>query len=476
MATNVSTLEPHHYKYLFLTSYFHFKEDQHVPNEAMAFIRNYLNCNFDQVDDRVLRNYLGYITNMRLKNVIADTSVDIYKFIKPQFRFVSDRASVDILEFDSRVYIKPGVSVFATNFFTSKPAKILPFLYAEFTKVYKDKLFVNNTGMGCILVGSAGFLFEDAFVDWSGVRMCAAPRVQNNMHPFRLYLIGEDMANHFATNNILPPILKNVKPNRNNPLFMLKNFYKGLPLFKINYTIVNSTKIQTRKPNRVFDEINKELNNNCPFVKFIQRDYIYDAEFPSDLTELLNEYMTETSVMKYITKFIIEDPANICDLTREIIIDRYTVDCYKKLFIKRELTNRFPAMFDNESSFIFVTNEMIQIKGTLNAFYAPKHRLLGILATNRLFGSTETIDFHPNLLVYKQSSPPQRLNGEVYLVDKNQKVFLVFHLFSNTVPAYLLVRGDYESSSELKSLRDLSPWVQNTILKLLIRDSQITVA
>ena len=107
----------------------------------------------------------------------------------------------------------------------------------------------------------------------------------------------------------------------------------------------------------------------------------------------------------------------------------------------------------------------------MNAFYAPKQRILSILAVNRLFGATETIDFHPNLLVYRQSSPPVRLTGDVYVVDKNEKVFLVKHVFSNTVPAYLLIRGDYESSSELKSLRDLNPWVQNTLLKLLIPDS-----
>lgn len=473
---NISTLEPNHFKYLFLTSYFDFKEHQHVPNEPMAFIRNYLNCDFNQIDDNVLRNYLSYLINIRLKHIVSDTSIDTFKFIKPQFKYVCERASIDILEFDTRMYIKPNVSVYATNFFTSKPTKIMPFIYAEFSKVYKDKLFVNTNSMGCVLAGSAGFIFEDSYVDWSGVRMCATPRIHNNMHPFRLYLIGDEMATHFATNNIMPPPPINVKMNKNNPLFMLKNFYKGLPLFKINYTIVNSTKIQTRKPNRVFDEINKELNSNCPFVKFIQRDYIYDAEFPLDLIDLLNEYMTDTSIMKVITKFMIDDNPGTCDMTREIILDRYAVDCYRKLFIKQEIINKFPIMFDNESSYIFITNDMIQLKGTLNAFYAPKHRLLGILAANRLFGSTETIDFHPNLLVYRQSSPPQRLSGDVYIVDKNQKVFLVFHLFSNTVPAYLLVRGDYESSSELKSLRDLNPWVQNTILKLLIRDVPTTIA
>jgi hypothetical protein len=464
MAT-LTTLEPHHYKYLFLTSYFDLKEYNNIPSEASAFIRPYLNNKFEEIDHSVLRGYLSYLMNMRLKHVIADNSTDVFMYMKPQFKYICERASIDILEFDTRIYIKANVPVYATNFFTSRPDKIITFLYSEFTKVYKDKLFVNTTPTCCILAGSAGFLFEDAYVDWSGVKMCAAPRVQNNTHPYRLYLIGEDMATHFATNNILPPVTTTKKG-----MFTLKNFYKGLPLFKINYTIVNSIKINTRKPNRIFDEINRELNSNCPFVKFIQRDYIHDADFPTDLIDLLNDYMTSTSIMKIITKFMIDDNPGICDMTREIILDRYAVDSYRKLIIKQELINKFPVMFDNESSYLFITDDMIQMKGTLNAFYAPKHRLLGILAASRLFGSTQTLDFHPNLLVYRQSSPPQRLSGEVYLVDKNQKVFLVYHIFSNTVPAYLLVRGDYESSSELKSLRDLSPWVQNTVLKLLIRD------
>ncbi|AKN80952.1 P49, 49K [Lonomia obliqua multiple nucleopolyhedrovirus] len=466
------TLERDHFKYLFLTSYFDLKDYEHVPSEPMAFIRNYLNCNFDLLDNNVLQNYLSYLHNMHLKHLVTDSSVDIYKYVKPQFKFVCDRATVDILEFDTRMYIKPGTVVYATNFFTSNPTKIMAFMYAEFTRVFKHKIFVNMNNYGCVLAGSAGFVFDDAYVDWSGVRMCAAPRLDNNSHPFRLYLLGEDMAKHFIENNILPPQPGSVVKHRkiNNSMFMLKNFYKGLPLFRLKYTIVNSAKILTKKPNEVFNEIDKELNSHCPFIKFIQRDYIYDANFPMDVLDLLNEYMTASSIMKVITKFVIDENPFNGEMSREIVLDRYAVDCYRKLYIKMELTNKFPMMFDHESSYIFVTKDIIQLKGTMNAFYAPKHRLLGILAVNRLFGSTETLDFHPNLLVYRQSSPPQRLSIDMYVVDKNEKVFLVKHIFSNTVPAYLLIRGDYESSSELKSLRDLNPWVQNTLLKLLILD------
>nr|AIU57074.1 Ac-p49 [Autographa californica nucleopolyhedrovirus] len=471
---NLLTLERDHFKYLFLTSYFDLKDNEHVPSEPMAFIRNYLNCTFDLLDDAVLMNYFNYLQSMQLKHLVGSTSTNIFKFVKPQFRFVCDRTTVDILEFDTRMYIKPGTPVYATNLFTSNPRKMMAFLYAEFGKVFKNKIFVNINNYGCVLAGSAGFLFDDAYVDWNGVRMCAAPRLDNNMHPFRLYLLGEDMAKHFVDNNILPPHPSNAKTRKiNNSMFMLKNFYKGLPLFKSKYTVVNSTKIVTRKPNDIFNEIDKELNGNCPFIKFIQRDYIFDAQFPPDLLDLLNEYMTKSSIMKIITKFVIEEnPAMSGEMSREIILDRYSVDNYRKLYIKMEITNQFPVMYDHESSYIFVSKDFLQLKGTMNAFYAPKQRILSILAVNRLFGATETIDFHPNLLVYRQSSPPPvRLTGDVYVVDKNEKVFLVKHVFSNTVPAYLLIRGDYESSSELKSLRDLNPWVQNTLLKLLIPDS-----
>ncbi|AOT85485.1 p49 [Cyclophragma undans nucleopolyhedrovirus] len=472
------TLDRNHYKYLFLTSYFDLKDYEHVPAEPMAFIRNYFNCNFDVLDHKVLIGYFMYLQqHIQLKHIIttnanANTNlIDIYKYIKPQFRYVCDRQTVDILEFDTRMYIKPGTPVYATNFFTSNPQKLMAFMYSEFNKIFKDKLFVNINNSGCVLAGSAGFLFDDAYVDWSGVRMCAAPRLDNNMHPFRLYLLGEEMAKHFMEHNILPPdALPSPRRKINKPMYTLKNFYKGLPLYKLKYTIVNSAKFVTRKPNEVFEEIEKELNGHSPFIKFIQRDYIFDGRFPPDLLDLLNEYMTASSIMKIITKFVVEDAPSTFETSREMILDRFSVDSYRKVYIKSEITNRFPSMYDNESSYVFVTKDLVQLTGTLNAFYAPKHRLLSILAVNRLFGATETINFHPNLLVYRQSSPPVRLRDDVYVVDKNQKIFLVKHIFSNAVPAYLLIRGDYESSSEPKSLRDLNPWVQNTLLKLSILD------
>ncbi|AUR45045.1 caspase inhibitor [Spilosoma obliqua nucleopolyhedrosis virus] len=464
------------FKYLFLGSYFDLKNFDRVPSDAKPFIGNYLDCNFRVLDDDTLQNYIGYLRSIQLRHIInGPLTPDVYKFIKPQFRFVCNRATVDILEFDSRIYIKPGTPVYATNFFTSNPAKMSTFIYSHFRMVYKSRLFANNSNNGCVLGGAAGFVFDDAYVDWGGVRMCAAPRLENNRHPFRLYLLGEEMAAHFMTNNILPPHPNNAL-RVNNGVFMLKNFYKGLPMYLLQYQVVNSIKFTTRKPNELFNEIDKELNSHSPFVKLIQRDYIYDAQFPNDLLEVLNEYMTKSSIMKFITKFAIEENASANDMLREIVFDRYAVDSYRKLYIKMELVNVFPAMYDNESAYLFINKDLLQLTGTLNAFYAPKMRILSILSVNRLFGATETLDYHPNLLVYRQSSPPVRLTGDVYAVDKSKNIFLVKHTFSNTVPAYLLIRGDYESSSALKSLRDLNPWVQNTLLELLIVDGPTVAA
>jgi hypothetical protein len=469
---NLIALAPDQFKYLFLSSYFDLKDLSYVPAEAKAFIVNYLDCNFRVLDDATLQNYTNYLKSIHLQHVIGGLlTPDVYKFIKPQFHFVCNRSTVDILEFDSRMYIKPGTHVYATNFFINDPRKTT-FIYKEFTKVYKNRLFANTNNHGCVLAGAAGFVFEDAYVDWNGVRMCAAPRLNNSRHPFRLYLLGEEMAAHFMTNNILPPHPTDAK-RINNSMFMLKNFYKGLQLYRLQYQVINSMKFTTRKPNKVFDEIDKELNSNSPFVKLIQRDYIYDAQFPADLLEVLNEYMTKSSIMKFITKFAIEEHAAANDMLREIVFDRYSIDCYRKLYIKMELNNVFPSMYDNESAYLFINKDLMQLTGTLNAFYAPKLRILSILSVNRLFGATETLNYHPNLLVYRQSAPPVRLTGDVYAVDKSKKIFLVKHTFSNTVPAYLLIRGDYESASELKSLRELNPWVQNTLLELLIVDGPI---
>lgn len=144
------------------------------------------------------------------------------------------------------------------------------FLYVEFGKVFKNKIFVNINNYGCVLVGSVGFLFDDVYVDWNGVWMCVVLWLDNNMYLFWLYLLGEDMVKYFVDNNILLLYFFNVKICKiNNLMFMLKNFYKGLLLFKLKYMVVNSIKIVIWKFNDIFNEIDKELNGNCLFIKFI---------------------------------------------------------------------------------------------------------------------------------------------------------------------------------------------------------------
>lgn len=457
---NKVALERNNYKYLFLASYFNLADTGLLSTSSKPFIREYLYNNFDNIDDASLLGYLDYLDLIGLNNVLLDRDVNMFKYIKPQFRFVCTKKNVEILKFDQRVYIKPDTPVYATNFFVKNPSEFKFLLYNVFSNVIDKRNFVNNDKNYCLIQGNTGYVFDQAYVDWCGVRMCEVPKIEleSSPFPYRLYLVGDAMARHFATNNI----------SFDSGNFILKNFYKGLPMFRTNYKIINSKKFTTKKPNHLFNEFKQEFDTKSVYVKFIQRDYIYDAKaYPDDLLDLLNEHMTYTSVYKFVTKFMEngEEPGNYYS---EIVIDRYAVDKYQKLSIKIDETTMFPTLRYNDPSYIFIRPDLIQIKGTLNAFYVPKHKLFAILANNSLFGSTTLLEFDRKLIPYRQYQPPYRLNDETYVVDKKQKLYLTKYTFANTIPAYLLIRGDYESSSEIKTLRDLKPWVQNTLLKLLI--------
>jgi hypothetical protein len=383
---------------------------------------------------------------------------------------VCARNKIDIIEFDAKIYIKPKSPIYATNLFVNDPKQFRLILYQEFSKVFNDRQFVNNGDYHCIIDGSEGYIFEDAYIDWCGIRMCSVPKVESNHYPYRLYLIGEPMAQHFIRNNI---------SMLNGSDYILKNFHKGLPLFRNNYRVINSKKFTTRKPNQLFAEMKAELDTQTNFIKFIQRDYIYDANFPEDLLDVLNDYMTNTSHYKFISVFI-EPKMKLGNSYSEIVVDRYAVNKYRKLNIKSEPNTLFPALRYNEPTYIFIRSDIKQIKGTLNAFFVPKERLLVILANNSLFGSTELIHFERQkspdglvaydrrLLPYRQFSPPHVLTLDTYIIDARQNLYLTKHIFGNTIPAYLIIRGDYESS-QFQTLNNLkNPWVKNTLLKLFI--------
>ncbi|ABF47355.1 P49 [Clanis bilineata nucleopolyhedrovirus] len=456
------TLETRHLKYLFLASYFRLSEYEKFSTESEPFIAEYLRNNFDRLDENVLLKFIDYISEMKLRFAINDRTVNMFKFIKPQFKYICNKDNTDILEFDDKIYVQPETPIYATNFFVREPRKFRIVLYQEFSKVLDNRQFVTNYETYCLINGNVGYIFDDSYIDWCGVRMCSAPRIEGNLYPYRLYLVGDLMANHFIENNITLGLNA-----FNNGECILKNFHKGLPLFRNNYRVINSKKFNSDKPDVVFDEISTELDTMSSYVKFIQRDYIYDAvNFPDELLDLLNEYMTETSVYKFISKFA-ESNGKPANLYSEIVVDRYAVDKYRKLNIKIEPNTRFPSIRYNEPAYIFVRPDMIQIKGTLNAFYVPKQRIFAILANNSLFGSKTVLHFDHKLIPYTHSSPPRRLESDTYVVDKTSKLYLTRYIFGNTVPAYLLIRGDYESS--FKSLHELkNSWVQNTLLKLLI--------
>jgi hypothetical protein len=458
LVANKHSLDNKQLKYLFLSSYFHLYNFDYLASETQPFIAEYLRNNFDNIDDGTLLKYINYLNEIDLKHLVVDRDVNVFKYIKPQFKYISMRDSVDIIEFDKRVYIQPDTPVYATNFFVNDPQPFLLLMYSEFMKVFNDRVFVASDTKYTLIEGREGFLFDNAYVDWSGVQMCEAPKVDTPNYPYRLYLVGEPMAQHFLRHNLNMPDTMD---------FMIRNFYKGLPLVRNNFRIINSKHFSTRKPNKVFEEINLELETSANYIKFIQRDYIYDAKFPDDLLELLNDYMTMTSSYKFIMKFS-DQNQKLASSYNEIIVDRYAVNKYRKLNIKTEVNSVLPTLRANETSYIFVHPDIIQIKGTLNAFYVPSGQLFIILASNSLFGSTKLLYFDYRLIPYRQFSSPPVINRDTYIVDAKHKIYLTKHIFGTSVPAYLIIRGDYESS-QFKTLDHLkNPWVKNTLLTLFV--------
>ncbi|AKR17278.1 P49 [Urbanus proteus nucleopolyhedrovirus] len=467
------TLEPKDYKYLFIASYFQLLNNERFSDNSEPFIANYLRNKLDVLDENSLLKFIDYLNDIGLKFLINDRSLDVFKFVKPQFKYVNVKKNVDILRLERTAYIRSNVPIYATNLFVSNPKNFQLLLYKEFSHVVPNRELTNVGENYCLLNGEIGYVFDNPYVDWQSTQLCIKSNNVSdnnaNIYNQRLYLVGEEMAKHFIINNIDFTTITNE--------FIYKNFYKGLPLYKTYFKVINSKKFTTKKINVVFDEIRTELDEMSTYVKFIQRDYIFDADrFPEDLLDLLSNYMTDTSLCKFITKFDDsinnERSAGKESLFSEIVLDRYAVNKYRKLNIKIDPFNKFPSLSYNDLSYIFVRPDILQLKGTLNSFYVPQERLLVILSNNSLFGSTVLLHFDYSLLPYRQSVPPQRLQKDSYVVNSSQKIYLTEHIFGNYVPAYLLIRGDYESSFGFKNLNELNnSWVLNTIFKLLIPDT-----
>ncbi|ACO53463.1 p49 [Euproctis pseudoconspersa nucleopolyhedrovirus] len=468
---NKISLDYKNMKYLFAASYFNVIEYLNFSAESKTFIGHYLRNDFNKLNESSLLKFLNYLSELKIHNVLLDNSVNLFKYIKPQFKFVCQRNNLDILVLDTKIYVRPDTPIYATNFFVNEPGKFRTMLYREFSKVFDDRHFVSNSETYCLMNGNVGYIFEEAYLDWHGVRMCKAYKHGGtneivSKFPYRLYLVGDAMAKHFTENNV-------VFSNTND--YSLKNYHKGLTLYPNNYKIINSKKFNTRKPNQVFAEIRSELNSQSAYVKFVQRDYIFDANFPDDLLEFLSEYITDTSVYKFVTKFeesqrVVDNETEQHNLNNEIIVDRYAVNKFRKLNVKKTNDSFAVMTMNNNPPHIMMRPDMIQIKGTLNAFYVPSTKVFGILAKSSLFGSTELLEFSPFLLQYAHHSPPKRLGVNSYVVDVVQKIYLTQFTFAGSVSAYLLVRGDFESyENSFKSLKELkNAWVYNTLLKLFI--------
>ncbi|AAR28775.1 ORF11 [Leucania separata nucleopolyhedrovirus] len=458
---NLLSLERNQLKYLFLATYFDLADTQRLADETKPFIREFVLNNFRVINDDTLLKYLDYLHEIRLKHLVTDRSPNVFKYIKPQFKFICTRHHLSIMKISRGVFLKPNTTIYATNFFVTDDREFSVVMYKLFTGVFKNnRQFINNEMRHVVLGGQDGYVFAPAYIDWSGHQMCQVDNYHaNRTFPYRLYLIGEQMAQLFIKENIM-------FADEPNKRFLLKNFHKGLPMYKCNFEIINSRNFVTRKPNELFDQMQLELNKYSPYIKFIQRDYIYDADFNDDLLELLNEHMTYTSVCKHIETF--SDGKELKVNETEIVFDRVSIDRYRKMIIRLYDKTIYPR--DISPAYLFVRPEIIQIKDVPNAFYAPKERFLGIIPNNLLFGAKETIDFDfKNLVPYQQSAPPIRVE-QLYLIAKKQKIFISSHKFINGSSVYLLIRGDYESISDIKLLKDLTPLVQNAVFQLVINE------
>lgn len=442
-------------KFVFIATYFDASDDalDLLPNSVKQYLT-------DPHDDDHLK-YLDYLSGMRLHGMIGEASPDLFKFVKPQFRFECVRdQDLDIIRHNNDVYLRKNTSIYATNLFVHDPVqqkwlmKIMRDLLRDRMKgvvVAKDYVVYD----GCI-----GYIFAAPYLDWCGARVCvsAAEGVDRTM--LRLYLIGHEMSQAFTDHNVAAP-----------PDGTLKNYYKGTPLI-LNHNYVITTKdLVTNNMNRIFESINQELNTKSGFVRFIQRDYIFDAEnFPLDLLEeLQNHYVSTTALYKVISSFHSGEPGG---RVHEIVVDRYAANRYRKLLIFANESNVYPSL--PSSHYLFIPDEYYQIRHTLNAAYAPKLGIV-ILATHVFFGATKVINFDPAKDLYAfvktkfnvgdSSRNYYKIGGSYYLeesqFDENGiPVFLVVRLDEN-----LLVRDNLSSHT----LEDLNNnWVKNTILNLFV--------
>lgn len=442
-------------KFVFIATYFDPSPD--VLNNLPENVKQHLNA---PTDEDLLR-YLQYLSGMGLHGFIGDTnSVDLFKYVKPQFHFECVRdQDLDIVRHTNDFYLRKHTSVYATNLFVRDPVKQkwLLKIMVDVMNVHEHAAALGNNYM--VYDGCVGYVFAKPYLDWSGTRVCASDVERTNTTMYRLYLVGQELLKIFTDKNIQPPSDG-----------QLINYHKGTPLVTNHNYVITTKDLHTSNMNKVFEFIQHELNNRNEVVKFIQRDYIFDAEhFPMDLLdELQQHYVSTTSLYKIINRFHRAEPG---EKAHEIVVDRYAVDRYRKCLVFASENNVYPALA--HAQYIFVPDNYYQIRHTLNAAYAPRFGIV-ILASHVFFGATKVINFDPakDLTAFVKtkyevgaSHKYYKIGGNYYLeesqMDENgAPVYFVVRLDKN-----LLVRDNLSSHT----LEDLNNnWVKNTIANLFV--------
>ncbi|AQQ80280.1 P49 [Betabaculovirus altermyunipunctae] len=441
------------FKFVFIATYFDASNDvlEGLPDDVKQYLSS-------PTDEDMVR-YVDYLSGMRLQGLVGDATADVFKYVKPQFRFQCLRdQELDIVRHSNDVYLRKNTAVYATNLFVHDPVqqkwlmKIVRDVMGERLRgVVVDKNHVVHDG--CV-----GYVFAGPYLDWCGLRVCSSGADGVDRTMLRLYLIGDEMSKVFTDQNISAPSGG-----------VLKNFYKGTPLItNHNYTITTKTLV-TNNMNRVFDAVQQELNTKSAYVRFIQRDYIFDADnFDTELLEeLVAHYVSTTSLYKIVHRFHKTDVASVA---HEVVLDRYAPHKYRKALVYVNEANVYPSM--PSAHYLFIPDDYYQIRHTLNAAYAPKLGLL-LLANQVFFGATKVLNFDPakDLTMFVKTKRAvdagnyYRIGGDYYLEESQ--------INENGVPVFIVVRLDknllVRDNLSSHTLEDLNNnWVKNTILNLFV--------
>ncbi|AEB00302.1 p49 [Clostera anachoreta granulovirus] len=440
----------------FVHMYFDIRKKDVLP-EVWDYINNKNN-------KRVI---LDYVATLNLRNVVVDSNDDVFDFVKPQFRYVSEKDyHLEIVKYENEdLYLQKGTVIYATNLFVSNPSTVLQYFVnsiPDFTKLSSAKANVGEKFY--VWNGTDGLIFSQPYVDWMGMKVCNGVTYAESTK-YRLYILGETVAKIFVHSNLLP----------DGDDIELKNYHKGTPLRRTNNEtqVINHKRVVTDNVDVVFDLFEEEFKNNIDSIHFVQRDYIYDGSFPVTLMEeLQRNWVSDTSLCKVVHKFTKNALPNVGTM---VVVDRYSLRGYRKVLVN----GGGYVLPKNESSnvnYLFVPRDVLQISHTLNAAYVPNLGLV-ILSTHVFFGARSVLKFDPNVDMSTFVKTKTTFTDDDVLYHIAEQYFLEETNFTdNNIDILVLVRVDkdvivrHNLINNSRNLKDLkSNWVFNTILTLFVK-------